>query len=57
MAIHGLYRIKNGWVNQHSVIVKNENGDEFEISETQYRDRDYAPSFDDLPWREEDSDA
>jgi hypothetical protein len=57
MAAQGLYRVRNGWGNQHSVVMKYDDGKEFEVSETQYRDRDYMPLFDDLPWQEESPDA
>jgi surface antigen len=50
----GLYRIRNGWVTQHSVRVEYDNEGEREIPETEYRSRGYAPAFDELPWQVED---
>jgi hypothetical protein len=50
----GLYRIRDGWVTQHSVRIRQDTGDEEEIPETQYRSRGYAPPFEKLPWKMED---
>jgi surface antigen len=50
----GLYRIRDGWVTQHSVRVKFDRGEEHEISEAEYRSRGYVPAFEELPWQVED---
>jgi hypothetical protein len=49
---NGLYRIKDGWKNgKDSAILGSEAGVYVEISEHSYREQQYAPRFDDLPWR------
>ncbi len=65
MAAHGIYRIRDGWVNEHSAVVKFDDGNEVEIPESRYRGRwpdgpmlyrtqGYMPAFDELPWKDED---
>lgn len=49
MAI-GLNRTRDGWANQHSVRVRYDNGDEYDVPEDYYRSQGYQPPFEDLPW-------
>ena len=51
MAERGLYRVKDGWGNQHSAMVEYMPGRREEIPADQYRLRRYQPDFDSLPWR------
>ena len=50
MVPRGIYRIKNGWANQHSVMVQYDDVRELEIPEDQYREQGYQPPFDSLSW-------
>jgi hypothetical protein len=54
MAAHGLYRIRNGWANQHSVVVKYDDGNEIEVPEDRYREQGCQPAFEQLKWKDED---
>jgi surface antigen len=49
----GIHRIKDGWVNQHSVLVKYDEGQEMEMPEDRYRSQGYQPAFENLPWKPE----
>jgi hypothetical protein len=49
MKPHGICKIPKGSVNEDSVWVKYENGDELDIRESQYRSRGYEPPFEELP--------
>lgn len=49
----GIVRVRNGWANQHSVIVLYDDGKEQEVPETRYREAGYSPRFEQLPWRDE----
>ena len=51
----GLFRIKDGWGNQHSVRVLYETGDEQEVPQDQYDLRGYVPPFDSLRWSDEEA--
>jgi hypothetical protein len=55
MAARGIYRIRDGWATQHSVMVKYYDGQESEVPEDQYRAKGYQPSFDELRWKDEGS--
>jgi hypothetical protein len=50
----GVYRIRDGWVTQHSVLVDFGTSTLKEVSESQYRDEGYQPPFEQLPWKMED---
>ena len=52
MEPRGLYRERNGWVNQHSVRVKYDEHQELDVAEDRYRARGYQPPFDKLPWKD-----
>jgi hypothetical protein len=45
----GIRRIKNGWGNQDSVLVKYANGAEMEIPATQYVAQHHIPPIEALP--------
>ena len=50
-ALQGLYRIESilsGWI---YVRVRDEYGDEFDLTEAQYRCQEHKPPFDTLPER------
>jgi hypothetical protein len=49
MKPHGICKIPKGSVDEDSVWVKYENGDELDIRESQYRSRGYEPPFEELP--------
>jgi hypothetical protein len=53
MEPYGIYRERNGWGTQHSVRVKYDEHQEFEMAEDRYRVRGYQPPFDELPSRDE----
>jgi hypothetical protein len=58
MEARGIYRERNGWSNQHSVRVKYDEHQEFDMPELdmpedRYRARGYQPPFDQLPWKDE----
>jgi hypothetical protein len=50
----GLYRVRDGWVTQHSVLVDVGDSTPKEMPESQYREKGYQPSFEQLPWKMED---
>lgn len=50
----GLYRVRDGWVTQHSVLVDVGDSTPKEMSESQYREKGYQPPFEQLPWKMED---
>lgn len=43
-------RIKDGWGIEHSVRVQYPDGRVLEISESEYRDLQFQPAFEDLQW-------
>jgi hypothetical protein len=49
----GLFRERNGWGEQHSVRVKCDERQEIDLPEDRYRERDYQPPFDELPWKDD----
>lgn len=49
----GIYRVKDGWATEDSVLVRYDDGKELEISAHQYQLDGYAPHFDQLPWKPE----
>jgi len=54
MAPLGIYRVRNGWENGHSVCGRYSDGMHLEIAESRYRMRNHLPAFDDLPWKNRD---
>ena len=52
-AKRGVYKVKMGFVTQHSVRMMFEPYGPFEIAEDHYRQEGYEPGFDTLPWRHE----
>jgi len=50
----GIYRVRNGWENEHSVCVRYSDGTHLEMAEGIYRMRHHLPVFDDLPWKDKD---
>jgi len=50
----GLYRVRDGWVTQHSVLVEVDDSTPKEMPERQYREKGYQPPFEQLPWKMED---
>ena len=52
-AKRGLYKVKMGFVTQHSVRMMFEPYGPFEVAEDHYRQEGYEPEFDTLPWRHE----
>jgi hypothetical protein len=45
----GLWKEKNGWANQDSVRVRYPDGNEMDISASDYEARCYSPPISDLP--------
>jgi hypothetical protein len=52
MEPRGIYKERNGWGDQHSARVRYDEHQELEMSESRYRERDYKPPFDELPWKD-----
>lgn len=52
MAPRGIYRERNGWGNQHSVLV-DYGKHQMDVPEEKYRANGYQPPFDELPWKGE----
>jgi hypothetical protein len=48
----GVYRVRNGWGDQHSACVRYNDGTHLEMAEDIYRTRGHQPPFDDLPWKD-----
>jgi hypothetical protein len=44
----GLFRERNGWDDQHSVVSNTTSA-----KKSRYRDRGYQPPFDELPWKDD----
>jgi hypothetical protein len=51
---HGLCRVRDGWVTQHSVLVDVGELIPKEMPESRYREKGYQPPFEQLPWKMED---
>ena len=49
----GVCRVKNGHGDQHSVWVQYGRDKKLEVSESYYRESEYSPPFDELPWCED----
>jgi len=49
----GVHRIRDGWANQHSVLVRYEGGKELEMPQDRYEASGFDPPFEELPWKEE----
>jgi hypothetical protein len=49
MPATGVCRIKDGWGNQDSVIVRYDDGKQFELPRSQYEAQGYQPPFAQLP--------
>lgn len=49
----GIFKIKDGWANQHSACVEYDDGQTHELPEDRYRAQGYNPPFDKLPWQHE----
>jgi hypothetical protein len=50
----GLYRVRDGWVTQHSVCVDVGGATPKEMPESEYREKGHQPPFEQLPWKMED---
>ena len=48
----GLYRIRNGWGDEHSVCVEYADGTRLDMAEALYRMRKHEPPVDELPWQD-----
>jgi hypothetical protein len=48
----GLYRVREGWGNEHSVCVEYADGTRLEIGESLYRIKGCQPPLDELPWKD-----
>ena len=47
---HGVCRVKDGYGDQHSVWVRYSDDHEMEVAERYYREQEYEPEFEELPW-------
>ncbi len=52
-AKRGIFKVKMGFITQHSVRMMFEPYGPFEVAEDHYRQEGYEPDFDTLPWQEE----
>ena len=50
----GLYRTKDGWLNEDSVRVRYTNGNELDVPASQYVAFGFDPPLEDLPWGDGD---
>lgn len=51
----GLYRTKDGWLNEDSVRVRYTNGNELDVPASQYIAFGFNPPLEELPWCDGDN--